>query len=396
MDNMKNTNENKKKPDIAVEALQIGRNEQKNKPVFIKDENRMQNLLFIGKKGLGKTTKMLPFLAKQDFINKKVGATFIVSGKDSAMYLYALAKKQKRQQIVLLKPNLSTKADKLFELSQYDELFIRKFVLDYEKAIRHKKIVIIDLEVLKNSNRAIQLTAYLLESLKQAMLETKDVRHNLYVDDAEWYMPYLEMILSHGKEYGVTTTLFLQSRNSVERHSGMLSVLDDTVRNIVVTASLQPEDFRHYEMVFHGRFTTNIPSRSYKEFEYSTFNENRILVGKGEFDFFDEEEDAMISKSAKIHAGKLEKEYKKEKQKTFPFTTTSKKDAEEPSKELFKENLQSEVKEPVTDSASIVNIPERTQKVSKPVKSVTSSVDKKVKDNKRFIPLSNNDDDYVF
>lgn len=176
---------------IDDNRLIIGVNE-KRKDLYIPESSRYFNSLVLGLKGTGKTSEVLPMFVAQDLKNKKVGATIIVTKKEMAYSVYALAKKYKRK-VKLLKPSISNEiSNKLLWQTAYSYDYINEFIINYKEAIKKKEIVIIDMEILKYKSEGLRAVAMLLLQLQLDIQETditQKTPHYLYIDDAQYYLP---------------------------------------------------------------------------------------------------------------------------------------------------------------------------------------------------------------
>ena len=119
-------------------------------------------------------------------MNKDYGATVIVSKNETAYNLYALAKQYKRD-IIMLKPSISNEiSNKFLWKSDYNYDYINENIINYKEAIKKRKIVIIDMEILKHKNDGLKAVAMLLLQLQLDMQETdvtQNKPHFLYIDD---------------------------------------------------------------------------------------------------------------------------------------------------------------------------------------------------------------------
>lgn len=298
-----------KKKHYADNKLILGENDKRNE-VFIQEENRLKHLLVIGTKGSAKSTGVLPVLAKQDFEEKKHGTTIIVGEKESAMLLYALAKREKRD-VVIIKPSLTDSGKLLLAKKRYDYDAISRDVVDFGKAILKRQVVIVDMEFVHNGQQAIRSVAYLLTALQEAMVrenESGAMKHYLYVDNAHLYMPFMKTVLSEGHSYGVGCTLFLESRQQLAG-TGELALLDANVRNHVVMSGLTIEDVEHYERVIYEKQKTFILNRPKVEFIYLTMDkEGRRAPGNGKFQFLGEDVMQSLRMSIPRYRGNIERE----------------------------------------------------------------------------------------
>lgn len=236
--------------------------QKNNTAIKLTQNNRYYNTLVLGLKGTGKTRNVLPMMLEQDLKNKKVGATVIVSKKDMAYNIYALAKKYKRK-INLIKPSVNNEiAINFLNKETYDYDYINEFIINYKQAIKKKEIVIIDMEVLKYKNQALRAISMLLLQLQLDIQETditNKTPHFLYVDDAHYYLPFLENLLYFSDNYNLGITLFLQSRNQLIKNNKDLSyIVDNNIRNTLLLNSLTIEDTNFYSKRFSGSKNLNV------------------------------------------------------------------------------------------------------------------------------------------
>ncbi|MFJ8528290.1 hypothetical protein [Bacillus sp. NPDC094106] len=215
----------------------------------ISGTNRLGNTLVVGSKNTGKTTKLLPIMAQNDINNKECGATFIVGRKDISCMLYGMAKKAKRK-VVFLKPSIDENAHKLLYFKSYEHNRMKE-IIDYEEAISKKMIVIIDMEYAQNGNDGIRATAMLLSQLQLSMQVNEDSKvspHFIYIDDAQYYLPYIELLLTCGDDYGIGTTLFIQSKSQmIDETSDYTNILQPNINNFIFMNSLVYEDCIYYQ-----------------------------------------------------------------------------------------------------------------------------------------------------
>lgn len=268
----------------------LGEKEQKKK-LYLEEKNRMKNLVVVGTLGTGKSSRILPSLAEQDIKDKRVGATIVTGDKETAMLLYALAKRAGRE-VHIVKPSLTDTGKLLLDKDSYCYQEVKEEILDFEKAIRRKQIIIIDMEFAIHHEKSIKAGAILLSSLAEAMAIQNVgnvTNHFLYVDDAYLYMPYLKTILRHGKDYGIGTILFLDSRLHLKEDE--LALLDSTVRSTVLTSGLTLSDAEYYARDIYEKQIPYIRNRPLNEFIYAIIDGEgkRIAGGAGKFIFLPDE-----------------------------------------------------------------------------------------------------------
>lgn len=300
-----------KKKTHTPNMLVLGENEKKNQ-VYIQEDNRMKHTLVIGTKGTAKSTGVLPMLARQDIEDKdkKQGATIIVGEKDTALLLYAMAKRANRD-VIIVKPSLTDSGKLLLMKSRYDYDELKREVVDFQKAIQKKQIVIVDMEFVRHQERAIRGVAYLISALQEAMVienESVPTKHFLYVDDAYLYLPFLKGLLYEGKDYGIGCTLFLESRLQLilpeER-----ALVDSTIRNIVLLSGLALEDVKYFVEDIYEKQMPFMRNRALKEFIYSTMDvHGKRTTGHGNFNFIEEQVIQSLRMSIPRYRGGIERE----------------------------------------------------------------------------------------
>ena len=181
--------------------------------IIMSSEDRFGNLLVLGTKNTGKTTKILVDLFAQD-LSRNCGITIFATSKEISYTLYTLAQQFKRN-IVFVKPSLSKRAmDNLINTSEYDYTEITQNVVNFKKAIRDKSVVIIDLENFAYQDLSAKAGLYLLDLFQKscsAVSETSRTPHFLYIDDAFLYSEGLLNLLRNCSDFNVGVTLFAQA-----------------------------------------------------------------------------------------------------------------------------------------------------------------------------------------
>ena len=299
----------KKKQYAPSHMLILGENDKKNN-VYIQEDNRMKHILVVGTKGSGKSTGLLPFLVKQDIEDKKAGATVIVGDKETAMLLFALAKRAGRD-VTIIKPSLTDSGKMLLMHQSYDYNSIKEDVVDYEKAVTKRQIVIVDMEFARHQQNAIKGVAYLISALHEAVVKVNDAtitKHFLYVDDAHLYLPFVKNLLYSGKEYGVGCTLFLESRLQLT-DAGERALVDAYVGNTVLMSGLTVEDARYYVEDIYEKQIPYMRNRGLKEFLYSTTDrEGRRTTGTAKLEFLPDELVQSLRMAIPRYRGGIERE----------------------------------------------------------------------------------------
>lgn len=234
------------------DTLILGSKGSMNKKTYItlSDARRMLGLLVMGIKNSGKSTYLLPSFIKQDLEKKDKGMTIIVSKKDMAYTIYAMAKEAKRK-VRLLKPSVDFKlAEDFIYTNEWHYDYVNNNIIDYKEAIKAKEIIIIDMEYSKYRDYAIRMTALLLFQLQADMQNTDCTLkrpHYVYIDDAEKYLPYIELLLTYGDDYNVATTLFCQSRSQFKyKGQDYTDLIDNNVRNLILLNGITYADARFY------------------------------------------------------------------------------------------------------------------------------------------------------
>lgn len=222
--------------------------------VYISDKSRFANILILGAKNSGKSSTVLPMLARQDILNPECGITFVVDKKDVAYTLYAMAKDAGRK-VVILKPSANFDiANDFIQRTKYDYDYIHDNVINYKDAIKKKMVVIIDMEYAKYRQNAIRATAMLLMQLQIDMQDTQYTLkrpHFVYIDDSHRYLPFVELLLTSGDDYGMGSILFLQGRAQLNMYdSDYSSLIDVNVRNTILMNGITYEDAKYYSERF--------------------------------------------------------------------------------------------------------------------------------------------------
>ena len=234
----------------------------KSNVITIPENSRKGNTLILGSKLSGKSTYILPYLAKQDIQRKNAGCTFIVSKKDLAYTLYAIAKMESKKKVHLIKPSCDVVlANKLlWDTNDYDYDEIRE-IIDFKEVIKKKEIVIIDMENSKYHQGAIRAVAKLLIQLQTDMQDVASTikrDHFVYLDDAQYYLPFIDTLLNHGDDYNVSSTLFMQGRNQFKIYGeDYTGLMDNNVRNYILMNGINFDDAQYFAPMFgitHNKF----------------------------------------------------------------------------------------------------------------------------------------------
>ena len=311
------TEEQKKQPKkIEDNRLIIGEND-KGKELFIPEKSRFLNTLVLGTKGTGKTTGVLPMFVEQDLKRKNAGVTVITSSKEMSYNIYSLAKKYKRK-IHFLKPSINNEiTNKFLWTPTYSYDYINEYIINYKEAIKKKEVVIIDMEVLKYKGDALRSVAMLLLQLRLDIQETdvtQRCHHFLHVDDAQYYLKFLEDLLLCSDTYNLGITLYMQSRKQlITKNHDYDSLVTNNVRNNLLLNNISTEDYEYYSKKFYEKASYNdFYNRELKTMLYETVDNMGVRrIGVSKFKKFlicDWEE--LESNSKRIRA-KLLKEKRK-------------------------------------------------------------------------------------
>ena len=300
--------------------LVIGYNDKK-KELFVPESSRYYNTLVLGLKGTGKTQEILPMMVKQDIENKKVGATIVVTKKDMAYTLYTLAKEKKRK-VRLLKPSINNEiSNKLLWQTAYNYDYINEFIINYKEAIKKKEIVIIDMEILKYKSEGLRAVAMLLLQLQLDIQETditNKTPHFLYLDDAQYYLPFIEHLLAFSDNYNLGVTLLMQSRSQMIKNGvDYTSSIQSNIRTTLLLNALSLEDVKYYsERFYEHNGLNNFYNRRSNSIFYETLDKNnQRKSGIADFKLLDKEGRKELEDKSKKMRAKLLKEKRKEREK---------------------------------------------------------------------------------
>lgn len=282
------------------------------KQIYISEKSRFANVLILGAKNSGKSSTVLPMLARQDILNKDCGMTFVVDKKDVAYTLYAMAKEAGRK-VVILKPSANFDiANDFIQRTKYDYDYINENVINYKDAIKKKTIIIIDMEYAKYRQNAIRATAMLLMQLQIDMQDTQYTLkrpHFVYIDDSHRYLPFVELLLTSGDDYGMGTVLFLQGRAQLTMYeTDYSSLVDVNVRNTILMNGITFEDAKYYEDRFFDFTIRDLLDRKEGQVMYEIVDsQNTRATGKCGLVFVNE----TIKKSIEEKAKKARKQLNK-------------------------------------------------------------------------------------
>ncbi|HBG8471021.1 TPA: conjugal transfer protein TraG [Clostridioides difficile] len=308
MENLQNDNKNTN--------LIIGTNN--NNDIFISQKSRYLNMIVLGKKGTGKTSKVLPTLASQDLQNKNIGMTLIVTKKEMAYTLNALAKEFDREVVFLkVSTNIEILNHFLF-MEKYDYDYVNENIINYKEAIKKKKIVIIDMEVAKYKYNAINAVKMLLLQLTLDIQETDITKRNphfIYIDDSFYYLDSLEYLLNYSDDYNISLILFFQSRNQfLLNDKDYTALLDNNIRTTILLNALNVEDVEYYQKrIYEKKNPSDFWQQHLNFFLYESLNATgKRIVGSGQFKFLDKEFIENLEKKSKRLRNKLIKNTKDE------------------------------------------------------------------------------------
>lgn len=246
------------KRDIS-ETIYIGDDKDGN-PIAIEEKSLLENgLLIIGTKNSGKEDMLsqiafneffVPFTTVDgvDRIPFSIScATFVTSKPEHSYYLYAIPKKYKRHEgVMLVSPSTNMKVrNELLGMKTYDYEKINE-ILDFTKACKENKIAIIDMENFRYEEASIRAVGMLLLNLQVSMHDTNNTnkkRHYLTIDDAWYYLPYLTSILKYGSSYNVSTTLTFDSRSQYKEYE---TIVENNIQNYLLMGNLRYEDAKYF------------------------------------------------------------------------------------------------------------------------------------------------------
>lgn len=264
------------KSDNKEMRLKFGQSEKKT--INISEAARYANVLILGAKNSGKSSTVMPMLARQDLLNGNCGLTFVVDKKDMAYTLYAMAKEEGRH-VTILKPSADFDiANDFIQRTKYDYEYINEHVINYKEAIKKKEIVIIDMEYAKYRQNAIRATAMLLMQLQIDMQDTQATLkrpHFVYIDDANRYLPFIELLLTSGDDYGMGTVLLMQGRSQLNTYeTDYASLIDVNVRNTILMNGLTFNDAKFYSERFFDMTLRDIVDRKEGQILYEIIDSN--------------------------------------------------------------------------------------------------------------------------
>ncbi|MGU8718862.1 hypothetical protein [Clostridium perfringens] len=279
--------------------IQIVGESSNKKYVYLQDKNRYLNSIFIGKNGVGKTSKVLMNLVKADIENPNCGATIVVNNEEVAFDIFALAKINKRK-VHFINPYMDVPyLYNFMNLSCYDYDFIKSDVIDYKKAIKNKMIVIVNIDYLKYNLFSKKIVSMILNQLKIDMTdiqETGKTPHFLYIDDAYLYEKDITQLMGRGKEYNIGTYLFSNSIKEFENYS---SDIEPYVSNIFLFYNISKYDVEHFQNIFYSYDISKFYIGSKNSFIYEAVGSSEKKNNFGYFKYIDREELDLIRKKSK-------------------------------------------------------------------------------------------------
>lgn len=272
--------------------LYIGKDVKNGTKVALSDEARKANLGVFGIKNTGKAYTVIPTLISQDLNDKNRGMTIVVDTPDLAWYLCGICK-EKGRKFDLIKPsiNINIMNGLLFKPEwDYDDI---DKIYSYEKAIKQKKVVIIDMEQERYGEQAVRAVSMLLLQLQSVMImdRPKKINYSVFIDNAADYVPYIHNLLKYGDYYGFSSTLFFKSREELE---GEKRYVDDYIRNFILLQGINYEDAKYFGE--RMGLTNNIllsaqklMDRTYGSVQYEILKEGSYerLIGQAELFEFD-------------------------------------------------------------------------------------------------------------
>lgn len=234
-------------------SLKLGKDKKSSSEVLLPTERRLQNTIVYGSVGSGKTRSMLMSMALEQLEDTNSGATFICGRGEESWLLDRLAHKMGRD-VIFLHPVSDKGTSDYLETEYRTGYEMQKNLIDYVDAIKTNKIVIVDFDLAKSRKKGKQGLIKLLYHLQRAIVQnTEDHPHYVYIDDAEFSLPYIEELITYGKNHTVGTTLFLSSYKLVEARSREMSnFLDANCVTTIVMNRLTYEDMQYFDRRFYG------------------------------------------------------------------------------------------------------------------------------------------------
>lgn len=234
-------------------SLKLGTDKITDKDFKISADKRYQNSTVYGSIGSGKTRSMLLSMAVEQFSDINSGATFITSQGDESWLLDRMANKMGRE-VIFLHPDSDKGTDDFLETEYHTSYEMQKNLIDYIDAIQKKKIVIVDFDLSRNRKNGKNALIKLMYQLQRSLVYNNEEHpHHVYIDDAEFILPYIEELLKYGKDKSVGTTLFLSSYTLIEAKSRELAYfLDANTATTIVMSKLAYADYVYFDKRFYG------------------------------------------------------------------------------------------------------------------------------------------------
>lgn len=235
-------------------SLKLGTDKSSGNDVLLPTDRRFQNTLIFGAIGSGKTRSMLLSMAIEQLQDASSGATFICGRGDESWVLDRMAHRMGRD-VLFLNP-LSDRGTSDYLETEYSSGYeMQKHLIDYVDAIRNNKIVIVDFDLSNTRKKGKKGLIKILYHLQRAMVHnTEENPHYVYIDDAEFALPYISELITYGKNHSVGTTLFLSSFKLVESRSREVALFLDTYcATTIVLNRLNHEDMTYFNRRFYGK-----------------------------------------------------------------------------------------------------------------------------------------------
>lgn len=235
-----------------------------NEEIKIEGKDFFSNTLIVGDTKIDVESSIFYKMASQIILNRHIGATFVVTSKDTSMNIYAMAKKNNRR-VLMLSPTYS-EAMKLALINNATEFFLN--TINFTNYIYNRYIVIIDIEYLKNLDTGLDLAGMILKKLESDMIKidkTYETPHILFIDDSHLYIKYIENILYYGSNYNIGTNLFIQSLGFLEKDCYMKTLALSSVSNHILSRNCSLNDRLFYYDFLGEKFER-------------TFNESDLFI----------------------------------------------------------------------------------------------------------------------
>lgn len=234
-------------------SLQLGTDKHTQVEFEIPTDQRFQNTTVYGSIGSGKTRALLLAMAVQQFEDTNSGATFICGRGGASWLLDRMANKMGRD-VIFLHPESDKGTADFLEMEYRTGFEMQKFLIDYIDAIQTKKIVIVDFQLSTHRKKGKQALIKFLYQIQRSIIHNSEEHpHYVYIDDAEFTLPYIEELLKYGKDHSVGTTLLLSSYRLIESKSKELALfLDANCASTIIMNRLVPADATYFNNRFYG------------------------------------------------------------------------------------------------------------------------------------------------